>query len=555
MRQQQSGVRAVRMLMQGMVGCALVMTLTACEHTNSDGNNANTTLSTNETVFPANVTLTSPLASTSSTTPASLSTSTRTIATADYSVQVNAIEDILNGVEPRNCGFQPQTFFQTEGNARCYGPTLMYENQPNAALPADFNGTLPGGDVGMWLANEIDGTGSTLPEACAAAQLNAKMRGLTLRSINALQVTASMKCVTNFDTSVTFPTTDGETADVVDSMNNMATVKGLAVQFTTATITYSVDTATNEGVYTYALTFIYDANDDSIFDEQPVSITLVHRSNTADGTFQGRLSYTYNDDTAVNEGNCFALSGGSTNVTRGGSFLYAKADDRVTVDGRYGTYCGYNADALSNGLVDPTNIYSGTNPTGWTDNFNWFLADFVPTTLAGNFAYAWQAGFGDGNTRVFNVHLDDDNGTRSGTAFFGFGDDITATDGSIQGMVCNWAGPNNLHTPLATYAQMQTVSESAAANGVFVPTSSALQYAPVNTCQYAAATDNVNGNFLVDLDIDGDLTDESHADITNQMQTLDADRDGNVDDSNSNGLADVFEDAGFALPISPDNFS
>jgi predicted nucleic acid-binding protein len=53
---------------------------------------------------------------------------------------------------------------------------------------------------------------------------------------------------------------------------------------------------------------------------------------------------------------------------------------------------------------------------------------------------------------------------------------------------------------------------------------------------------------------EGVLTDETHADITNQMQQLDSDSDGNVDDTNGNGLADLFEAAGFTLPTSPANF-
>ena len=35
-------------------------------------------------------------------------------------------------------------------------------------------------------------------------------------------------------------------------------------------------------------------------------------------------------------------------------------------------------------------------------------ADFDPTTMIGDFAYSWQAGPGDGQSRVFNVRTDED---------------------------------------------------------------------------------------------------------------------------------------------------
>jgi hypothetical protein len=331
-------------------------------------------------------------------------------------------------------------------------------------------------------------------------------------------------------------------------------VRHLDVEFTTATVALTRDETTGETIYTYQLTFIYDADANGSFDEEPIQITLVHRADADAGTYRGRLSYAFNDDTQINEGNCYGVSGGHTHVTRAGSFLYAKTSEHVHMDARYATYCGYDADALNDGLVDPAQSYSASNPDGWTDNFNWLTALFDPDTLTGDFAYAWQAGFGDSHTRVFNIHLDRDGTSRAGTAFFGFGDEIGSSDGSIEGMICNWAGPTNQHLPVVQAVQRQEIEASAALGGAFVPTVSWIGYAPINGCSYDATSDNVNGDFLIDLDADGDLLDETHGDIANEMQSLDTDGDGTVDDTNANDMPDAIENVGFRLPGSPENF-
>ena len=529
---------------------------------NTATDNATQALSNNEAFFPSSLTLASPLQTTNAPSQATSTRLTRAVPTAAYTAQIEAVEDILNGTDPLDCGFQPENFFVTAVNAACYGPPLPYQNHPDAIDITMFDGTLPSGDVGIWLETNPADMGLGVGEACAAAQLNHRMRDITWRGINALQVTASMKCVTNYDDALTFPMMPDDLesrtvnlgVDVRDGMNAMAERRNLNVDFTTATINLTRDDETGEAVYTYALAFIYDANADGRFDEAPIEITLVHRSNATMETYRGRLSYAFNDATPLNEGNCINLRGGRTQITRAGSLLYAKSSGEVHLDARFGTYCGHDANAFNDGLVDPSRVYSTSRPDGWTDNFNWFTGRFDPAALTGDYAYAWQAGFADHHTRVFNLHLDRDNSLRSGTAFFGFGDDIRFSDGSIRGMICNWSGPLNQHRPLAQVAQMQHIEESATHGGLFVPTLSSIAYAPVNDCRYDTLIDNVNGDFLIDLDADGDLKDETHGDIDNEMQGLNLDGDTEVDDYNGNGIPDVIEDTGFQLPGSPENF-
>ena len=114
---------------------------------------------------------------------------------------------------------------------------------------------------------------------------------------------------------------------------------------------------------------------------------------------------------------------------------------------------------------------------------------------------------GDNNTRIFNIGLNYNTATevRDGEAFFGFGPDISTSTGSLEGFICNWAGPNNSHT-LKDYFQRQNVTFNDT-TGKWRPTndaasSSNIKYAPTNSCASAG------GTFYYDKDGDGSLTNE-----------------------------------------------
>ena len=143
------------------------------------------------------------------------------------------------------------------------------------------------------------------------------------------------------------------------------------------------------------------------------------------------------------------------------------------------------------------------NPAeSWGNNFAVFTAEYDPTSLQGLYNYVWQAGEGDSHARIFNFGLET---ASSGESYFGYGDTVDQTDGSILGFICNWAGPGNDHT-LQDYAQRQhfTYNET---SGLFEPTNEAASdiiYAPTNSCTYDGS-----GTFVYDSNIDGDLADET----------------------------------------------
>ena len=129
----------------------------------------------------------------------------------------------------------------------------------------------------------------------------------------------------------------------------------------------------------------------------------------------------------------------------------------------------------------------------------------------------------DPSVLVIIPEIDRDIGLQAVTAgegYFGFGDQVGTTDGSITGFICNWAGPGGSHVT-ADYAQRQNITLNATTS-VFEPTNSAASdiiYAPTTTCLYDGS-----GSYLYDRDLDGDLSDETSDTVNvNAGETLELD--------------------------------
>jgi len=185
------------------------------------------------------------------------------------------------------------------------------------------------------------------------------------------------------------------------------------------------------------------------------------------------------------------------------------AATQLSLVSRRATYCATSLSGLpaayldGNGLADPTVKWPGV-PTGWGGNFARFGANFDPSSAAlkGDYAYAWQAGPQDRHARIFNIRMND--ATANGEAFFGFGDDIAVTDGTITGFICNWAGPGSAKTIRAQYAQRQFVAFDAATGRWRQPTGgSDIRYAPTNDCTYTNAQRSAGATFWYDRDLTG----------------------------------------------------
>ena len=112
-----------------------------------------------------------------------------------YLKSANAVNALLTGTSTPRAGvdFKADKFLKTPVNAGCYGPTVLYQGHPDwVAGNPPKDGTLPSGDVGSWTA--VD---TTTDWACAAAQLDARMDGVALRSNTSLMTLASLINVAN----------------------------------------------------------------------------------------------------------------------------------------------------------------------------------------------------------------------------------------------------------------------------------------------------------------------------------------------------------------------
>jgi hypothetical protein len=230
-------------------------------------------------------------------------------------------------------------------------------------------------------------------------------------------------------------------------------------------------------------------------------------------------------------------------VTNNGTLAFARLGaDELRIQQRAGAFCGHNVDARTGGIVDPTG--------DWGDNYSSFTANFDSETMAGDYAYAWQAGVHDRASRVLDVGINNFS-PLDGEAYFGYGDRVQdKTDGVFvaQGMYCNWAAPGSAGG-MQPYAQRQFVTFNSTTGHFETPTGGAdLRYAPTNNCQYDGG-----GAFWYDRNLNG-VDDETPADLTvtpgsvnplDLMEAVDSDGDGTAT------IAEKIATRGYDAPVAP----
>lgn len=407
------------------------------------------------------------------------------------------VEEMIEGDQIADCDFALNLDTNTN-RAACYGPTLNYSGHTDANLrdtdtvdstnPEDDDGQLPGGDLGLWAATET-ATG----EACAAAQMNAVVGGISQQVNSAIFAMASMVCIAKVN-DLELPDEVDETLALTSYVNSGFSTNGVGMTVTAAALQRAANDADGNSVYIATLS---GTTTDDDGDTQTVDIRLKHIPRNADNTlYRGKLSYTVRTDNGEKFGNCAA--GSLSGATDAVSIAYEKGSLTVlTQELHGGNFCGDDAEPYvsdENYTVDAANKFAvNANPDGWANNFNTGMVTYNPLNGAGDFRYVWQAGHGDDNTRVLNVGLDagaDDPDDVMGCAWFGYGPDIEDDGvGDIDRMICNWAGPGNSHTG-QELAQEQCMSLSD--DGIFTATSSNITYAPINNCNSAGSLNGIN---------------------------------------------------------------
>ena len=420
--------------------------------------------STTTASFPSGLAVASPTAR--STSSARMQAAAVSASSSQYAWATKKIADLLNGSAAAKDLFDANLLTQASGNATCYGPTMAYVGHPGGS---PSSGQLPSGDLGIWKESEpLSGV------VCAAAELNQQLNGVSSHTSMGLVGLASMVSVAKAG-SLTIPSA-GASLDVLAAMNAAGIPN---VTFTTATLGLSSDGKT----WSYALALNYT----QMSKVRAIALNLSHVPGASDNEYKGMLTYRVDSDAMG--GNC----GMMTDATLNGTLYYNRTSaTSLLVNAREGGYCNKGVtgatiadsgvDASGTYLfLDPAALYDGmTKTNGWANSFSTFSGKFNPSTQEGDYVYAWQAGKGDSNSRTFQIHINADAVT--GEAYFGFGDAISISDGSIKGMICNWAGPGNSHTTL-DYAQRQSIAFDGS-KFVVGSSGSDITYAPTTSCAY-----------------------------------------------------------------------
>lgn len=483
--------------------------------------------------FPVGLSVASPLAAAAAEVDPTGQAGQASPATFRPALQADALEigAVLTGGLSVSSILTPAGFLLSPYNANCYGPNLDYTDHPDdPGLP---DGQLPSGDLGIWLEYESVPVGGQ--DACAAAQLTKRMFDISNQGKNGLLLTAGMYAVA-ISNGITLPTSGG-LITLTDEMN-AASIPNLT--FYTATISYDLASDT----WAYDTTFVFDNLPRAM--TNTVVTRLEHTPNISGTGFSGKLSYLIND--MRDAFNCSGGGpgpgpGGPTEVTVNGSLVYSKtSSSEIKLQARTGTFCGYDNDGRADGVV---------STSGWTDNYAIFTAEFDPTTTAGHYAYAWQAGHFDAASRVLNTTITESTPLQ-GEAYFGYGDRVQDdADGSImaEGLYCNWAGPGPAGGPgsparFQPYAQRQAVQFNNT-TGFYDSTDVDIHYAPTVSCLYDGS-----GSFWYDRDLDRQPF-ELSSDIVVTTATLDLLQPYDLDLDSNATITEALEFRGYRLPSVP----
>lgn len=479
--------------------------------------------------FPNNLAVTSPTEFTSA---SSQVLSSLAKATSAYSSEASKISAVFSATSLADCGVNFGKLLTPAVNAECYGPQVTYANHPDATGGVSPNGTLPTGDLGLWSL-----TDSTTNNACGAAELNSRMDGIKDQTTTVLKTLASIICTISNTTGLSLPSA-GASVTLTTEYNEMLAAAGVTTA-TASAVTLSA-TSNVSGTVDYGYTITLSLTSPLA---TTLKINMTHRAlDSANTTYTGKFDYYFNNTDDM--GNCHQEYS-TSDITEIGSVVYEKASaTTLAFDSRYTQTCGHdNTAPLVSGLLDPTKgVTDAAGTNGWVANFTKFVSNFEPATNAGNFAFMWQASPSGGAARTFNMHLGDSDSDNllDGVFFFGYGDDISTSDGSIKGIFCNWAGPGGATggTDLSkrqTLCQRQGLQQETSGNFSSVSGSTFITYAPENSCSSTVAQ---NFTFYsTNQTMTNDHVDGSVAVTSNLIAPSDA----------TNGIAV----SGFTMPTAP----
>ena len=432
----------------------------------------------------------------------------------------NYIQKVVRGESTPDATILPLNgFFKSYTSATCYGPKVAYlqHNDGTDVTPPGATGPeLPGGDVGMWLDRNGDQTTGT---PCAAAQLNALMDPIKSRANASLMLGARMVALAASGSGLPAANTSSSLTTSFQSF-----IDGILPSGTTADVTLAGITNNGSDSFTYQWRVKFTKAPKEMW----LLVNLTHQKTTSGYT--GLLQYATSELSANTQPTAQCATSKKLAVV--GTMRYSKSSSsQLDFSSREAPYCVTGADDLvtdfaswvsvdSNKELDNTKT-TNTDSKGWHQDgggFKRFAASFNPDTGAGNYLFAWQAGIGDPNSRMFAVNSAYNSSSEARTlkAFFGFAPNMAATSNQSQlgELICNWAGPGNSKTVGHNKFQSQLLSLTSTATDWSFPTNlatdSKIRFAPTNDC-------NSTGAMNFDVDASGSLAAGEGAAVTNSL--------------------------------------
>ncbi|MBP9706624.1 MAG: hypothetical protein KBD78_03210 [Oligoflexales bacterium] len=386
------------------------------------------------------------------------------------------VEDCLVGVDRTQAA---------NNGPSCYGPSLyISEHHPDGTWSgAEANSWfLPSGDLGIWSA-EHEG------EACTAAKMNSLIETLRQQAQSGIEAALRAGCIARV-LEKTLPTTVDEELDLLEDVNTAITEAEIDnFTFSTLTITLDSSDATAGNVYTTVLAA--ETPNADVW----TRVTQRRESDTKTSGYIWTTIKAKNNTPALNGPPPAAEQSYVTSVffNEDGDNLSYEATRSRTVDAT-------EEQAME---ADPTVMFDTDKRVRMADSSNpgydHIITEMNTATGAGETVYLWTAGGKDEEQRVMHAIVEVEGETKTATGYFGFGKKlkdmrdlvkegtITATTPSIEGMICNWAGPGHSHETVA-YAQKQ-VMEFDAETGLFAASTNKISYQPSKLCGEGADKD------------------------------------------------------------------
>jgi hypothetical protein len=413
-------------------------------------------------------------------------------------------------------------------NSQCYGPAVVYTNHDDSHT----SGTLPSGDVAMWLDTD---TSFSPAEPCGTAQLNALAGSEGAQIQQGVLLTSVLRRLVATDPAHQTPTP----LAALDLTSRASTL--LAPLLSGVTV-YSASAGMSADGSEYAYRIVLTRGSGT--SAQTIEVNMLHTPTETTLRYYGVLQITLGYLTADATLGCTdQMSSGLYRTARLTSLDYNRQLNLLSVRALSGQYCGNPSLSSSSHMADLANLtlFGELHVTdyltsttrgasrGWRQNFSRWIADINMTDLSSDFVYIWQAqpdGSAGSYSRIFagTHNFDTNTGQRSLALYHGFADDISVSNGALQGMICNYHGPSSTNTVQPLF-QYQTINLGSSASAWAAGGANHIQYAPTNSCSATSmAYDSNSDGSITGADVTSNalmnVTLTSNSDVQEEIQAM-----------------------------------